>query len=194
MGFPGPGEDTEQTPSHCDTRVSTHRARGRHAPAPEDGGRGTLGRSPRMSEKTCRSVPGVPSRPPGRSTRQAHPRVPARPRPPTTLVPGASCRARGRTGHRHGSFRSTRGEDRGPDAGAQGPARPCGPWPGAGGSCHVRDERRRPAPVTELHGGWLPVVRCLLSELESRRELDRTPSTQVVCGTPAVPSEGRSPL
>lgn len=113
MGFPGPGEDTEQTPSHCDTRVSTHRARGRHAPAPEDGGRGTLGRSPRMSEKTCRSVPGVPSRPPGRSTRQAHPRVLARPRLPTTLVPGASCRARGRTGHRHGSFRSTRGRTEG---------------------------------------------------------------------------------
>lgn len=161
MGFPGPGEDTEQTPSHCDTRVSTHRARGRHAPAPEDGGRGTLGRSPRMSEETCRSVPGVPSRPPGRSTRQAHPRVPARPRPPTTLVPGASCRARGRTGRRHGSFRSTRGEDRGPDAGAQGPARPCGPWPGAGGSCHVRDERRsRRRSQSPTAGGFPSSAAC----------------------------------
>lgn len=93
MGFPGPGEDTEQTPSHCDTRVSTHRARGRHAPAPEDGGRGTLGRSPRMSEKTCRSVPGVPSRPPGRSTRQAHPRVLARPRPRRSSPEPAAGRA-----------------------------------------------------------------------------------------------------
>lgn len=153
----GHGTDTLPLRHACQHASGPRTAR----PAPEDGGRGTLGRSPRMSEETCRSVPGVPSRPPGRSTRQAHPRVPARPRPPTTLVPGASCRARGRTGRRHGSFRSTRGEDRGPDAGAQGPARPCGPWPGAGGSCHVRDERRsRRRSQSPTAGGFPSSAAC----------------------------------
>lgn len=155
MGFPGPGEDTEQTPSHCDTRVSTHRARGRHAPAPEDLGKESEDERGNVSLGAGRPQPPArakhsPGAPPG-----------AGETPPTTLVPGASCRARGRTGHRHGSFRSTRGEDRGPDAGAQGPARPCGPWPGAGGSCHVRDERRsRRRSQSPTAGGFPSSAAC----------------------------------
>lgn len=155
MGFPGPGEDTEQTPSHCDTRVSTHRARGRHAPAPEDLGKESEDERGNVSLGAGRPQPPArakhsPGAPPG-----------AGETPPTTLVPGASCRARGRTGHRHGSFRSTRGEDRGPDAGAQGPARPCGPWPGAGRSCHVRDERRsRRRSQSSTAGGFPSSAAC----------------------------------
>lgn len=191
MGFPGPGEDTEQTPSHCDTRVSTHRARGRHAPAPEDGGRGKESEDERENVSLGAGRPQPPARakhspgaPPGAG--ETPPAHDARPR---SQLQGARANwtpPRELPEHTGGGPRAGRRRP-GPCAAVWALARRRGLLP-----CARREAF--PAPVTEPHGGWLPVIRCLLSELESRRELDRTPSTQVVCGTPAVPSEGRSPL
>lgn len=65
--------------------------------------------------------------------------------PPTTLIPGASCRARGRTGHRHGSFRSTRGrtEGRTPAPRALRGRVGLGQAPGAPAMCAMRGVGRR---------------------------------------------------
>lgn len=155
----GHGTDTLPLRHACQHASGPRTAR----PAPEDGGRGTLGRSPRMSEKTCRSVPGVPSRPPGRSTRQAHPRVLARPHPRRSspepaagrageldTATGASGAHGGRTEGRTPAPRAQRGRvglGQAPGAPATCAMRGV---PGAGHRAPRRVASRRPLPAVRI--------------------------------------------